>query len=90
MRIIVDFADPENDLEVVGLPADTEPGQMLGPRGTIIWRLFSAVARTLFLARQTSEVAAQALNREWTFIEERIREYRKASGVNNANGGKRR
>jgi hypothetical protein len=32
-------------------------------------------------------VAAEALGREWSFIEERIREYRKAGG---SNGGRRR
>ena len=88
MRIIVDFADPVNDMEVEGLPAGGEPGQMLGPHGAVIWRMFSAIVRTLFLARQTSDVAAQALSREFCFIEERIREYRKIAGVNN--GGKRR
>ncbi len=90
MRIIIDFADPVNDMEIEGLPAGSEPGQMLGPHGPIIWRMFSAIVRTLFLARQTSEVAAQALSRDFSFIEERIREYRKLNGGSNTSGGKRR
>jgi hypothetical protein len=51
--------------------------------------VFSAAVRTLFLARQSSAVAAEALGREWSFIEERIREFRKASG-GGGNGGRRR
>ena len=92
MRIIVDFADPVNDMEVEGLPEGAEPGQQLGPHGAIIWRMFSAIVRTLFLARQTSDVAAQALGREFSFIEERIREYRRLAGGSNGSnsGGKRR
>ena len=87
MRVIIDFEDPVNDLEVLGLPAGADPAAQFGPQGAIIWRVFSAAVRTLFLARQTSAVAAEALGREWSFIEERIREYRKAGG---SNGGRRR
>lgn len=91
MRVIIDFDDPVNDLELVGVAAGSEPGTLFGRNGTIIWRLFSAAVRTLFLARQSSEVATDALNREWTFIEERIREYRRATGGQmGQNGGKRR
>lgn len=79
MRIIVDFADPTNDLEVLGLAQGNEPAAALGPRGPIIWRLFSAAVRLLFLVQQTSDVAQQALERELRFIDERIREYRRTS-----------
>ena len=76
MRIIVDFDDPVNDLDVLGLPADTDPGDLLGPRGRIVWRMFSAAARTLFLVGQSAQVAQQALQREFDFIEARIAEFR--------------
>ncbi len=78
MRIIVDFADPVNDLEVLGLPDGVEPGAALGPRGAPIWRLFSAATRTLFLVQQTSQVAREALEKEFKFIDERIREFRRS------------
>lgn len=90
MRIVIDFTDPVNDLDFIGLPEGQEPASKFGKHGAIIWRLFSAAVRSLFLAQQTSDVAQQALNREWNFIEERIREYRKATNPQNSNGGKRR
>jgi hypothetical protein len=74
MRIVVDFDDPNNDLDVYGLPEDTEPGSVLGRDGVPVWRLFSAATRLLFLAKQDSDVARQALERELAFIEQRIRE----------------
>lgn len=90
MRVIIDFDDPVNDLECVGLAAGEEPASKFGKHGTIIWRLFSAAVRALFLAQQTSDVAQHALSREWSFMEERIREYRKAVGGASNNGSKRR
>ncbi len=90
MRVIIDFDDPVNDLQLVGIAEGDDPARQFGKHGTIIWRLFSAAVRVLFLARQTSDVAHQALSREWLFIEERIREYRKASGGASQNGSKRR
>ena len=75
MRIIVDFSDPNNDLEVIGLEQG-DPADALGPRGKPIWRLFSAAVRTLFLIQQQSPAARDALQRELKFIGERIREVR--------------
>ncbi len=78
MRIIVDFADPNNDIEFVGLEAGVEPTKALGPSGEIAWRIFSAAARMLFLVRQRSPAANEALKRELKFIEDRIREQRRS------------
>ena len=88
MRIVVDFDDPNNDLDVFGLPDGVEPGEVLGRDGTPAWRLFSAATRLLFLAKQDSDVAQQALERELAFIEQRIREMRpaKAPRPNNQRG----
>lgn len=79
MRVVVDFEDPVNDLDVFGLAEGAEPGAALGRSGPPAWRLFSSAVRVLFLVRQDSPVARQALERELTFIEERLRELRGGS-----------
>ncbi|GIV97671.1 MAG: hypothetical protein KatS3mg057_2328 [Herpetosiphonaceae bacterium] len=74
MRIIVDFGDPNNDLEVRGLQPGETPEGVLGPRGKPAWRLFGAAARLLFLVQQNIPAAADARDRELRFIQERLRE----------------
>ena len=90
MRIVVDFDDSNNDLDVYGLPEGVEPSEVLGQDGVPAWRLFSAATRLLFLAKQDSDVARQALERELSFIEQRIRELRPAKNPRPTNQRDRR
>jgi hypothetical protein len=74
MRIIVDFSDPNNDIELIGLGPSETPEERLGARGKPAWRLFGAAARLLFLVGQSIPAALDARERELRFIQERLRE----------------
>lgn len=93
MLIIVDLAHPDNDVEVVGLAEGETLEVRLGPRGYAAYRLFGAAARMLFLSLQDvrkPDIAAATemmVERESSFIRQRLDELRSAGGGGQSRGG---
>ncbi len=85
MLITIDLEHPDNDIELIGLPAGTTIEAHLGPQGYAAYRLLGAAARLLFLTRQRSTkpdiIAATTMmiGRESTTVEQRLRELRQLS-----------
>jgi hypothetical protein len=86
MLITIDLEHPDNDVEVVGLTEGETLEVRLGERGYAAYRLFGAAARLLFLSMQDmrkADVAAATemmIEREGTFIRQRLDELRSSSG----------
>lgn len=86
MLITIDLANPENDVELVGLQPGETPETRFGARGYIAYRLFTAAARLLFLALQKTDkpdIAAATtmqIERESSFIRERLQELGRSGG----------
>ncbi len=78
MLITVDLDHPDNDVEVVGLAPGETIEARLGPRSYVAYRLFTAAARLLFLARQKTnkpDIAAATemqINREASFVRQQL------------------
>ncbi len=95
MLITVDLANPDNDLEIVGLAPGETVETRLGPRGYVAWRLFGAAARLLFLALQKVDkpdiaaVTQMQLEREARFVRERVDELTRAGGTGERRPGRR-
>ena len=95
MLITVDLANPDNDLEIVGLAPGETVETRLGSRGYMAWRLFGAAARLLFLALQKVDkpdiaaVTQMQLEREARFVRERVDELTQAGGTGERRPGRR-
>src|SRR4028119_2009061 len=93
MLITIDLEHPDNDVEVVGLAEGETLEIRLGARGYAAYRLFGAAARLLFLSMQDMrkpDVAAATemmIEREGTFIKQRLDELRGGGGAQARSGG---
>ncbi|GAC1551850.1 MAG: hypothetical protein NVS2B7_27800 [Herpetosiphon sp.] len=80
MLIVIDLANPTNDLEVIGLHEGETLEGKLGGRSYLAYRLLESSARLLFLTRQQStkpDVKAATetqLSREAQFARQRLNE----------------
>ncbi len=86
MLITIDLSNTDNDVELVGLGPGETPEQRFGARGYLAYRLLTAAARLLFLAIHKTDqpdvaaATAMQIERESSFIRERLQELSRAAG----------